>query len=148
MNQFLIGPISEIIGRVIDRVLPDQEAASQAKQKLAEMDKEELKEIMSTLSQSDVNQTDINKLDAVAGDKFQSRWRPFFGWACGVAFAYSIVAQPFLDYMIRVAVFLSGTPLKDFPTLPIVNEYLLVFALTGILGLGAYRTHEKVNLGR
>jgi hypothetical protein len=144
MNPLLIGPISDIIGRVIDRVLPDQEAASQAKQNLAQMNKEELKEILSTLSHSDTNQTEINKLDATSSDRFQSRWRPFFGWTCGVSFAYSIVAQPFLDYILRVSIFLSGTPLKDFPALPAVNENLLVFALTGILGLGAYRTYEKV----
>jgi len=61
---------------------------------------------------------------------FVAGWRPFIGWISGLALAYQYLIRPFM------AAFL---PQYTFPGL---DENLWQL-MTGMLGLGAYRTFEK-----
>ena len=75
-------------------------------------------------------QAEINKVEAQHRSIFVAGWRPFIGWVCGIGFLYDILIRPIAN----------GFGLH-FP--PIDTEMLkaIVFAL---LGLGAYRTIEKI----
>jgi len=80
-------------------------------------------------------QMEINKLDAASTDKFASRWRPFIGWVCGIAFAYHFVVQPLLAFLLAIAGYNVTLPAFDMNTLFTV--------LAGMLGLGTLRSVDK-----
>jgi len=131
MAPAIIGPIFEVLGKVIDRVVPD-------KAKAAEMQFETFKLLQGTEGralEADVQlalaQLEVNKQEAQAPDFFTRGWRPAVGWICASGLAYQFVVRP-------IAVGLSGT---DFPALELDTLLTLLF---GMLGLGAYRTYERV----
>ena len=121
----LAGPI---FGLIDDLFTTDEERAN-AKQRLAELAQEG--RLQETLAQIKVNLKEAeHKSIFVAG------WRPFVGWTCGLAFAYSFIIQPFMVFFaVAFGVDMSQLPELDLGTmLPI---------LAGMLGLGYLRTREK-----
>ena len=58
-------------------------------------------------------------------------------WTCGVALAYVSVVEPISRFAAKVWFGYSGE-------FPIIDTNLTMQILMGILGLGAYRTVEKV----
>lgn len=82
-------------------------------------------------------QTDTNKVEAGNASVFVAGWRPFIGWVCGSAFAWTFVLAPMVTY----GAALAGHPLS----LPALDLSQLSPVLMGMLGLGAMRTVEKVN---
>ncbi len=93
---------------------------------------------MQTAVQLSQAQTRINEIEAASTDKFTSRWRPFIGWVCGSAFAYTFVLQPFL-----VFVLVAGGIEINVAKLPILDWTTMMPILFGMLGLGYLRTEEK-----
>lgn len=143
LPAILIPAIQDIATRIIDKVLPDEEGRTKAKIELSQIDNSYYQDILSKLQSSDNSQTEINKIDAASQDKFQSRWRPFFGWVSGIAYAYALIVQPLLEWSIKVILYLDGK-LTALPESPIINIDLMMFGLTGILGLGLYRSAERI----
>ena len=47
-------------------------------------------------------QAEINKIEAAHRSAFVSGWRPFIGWECGFALAYSFVLRDILTWVIAV----------------------------------------------
>ena len=129
MLQFL-----PILGSVIDKIFPDANAAAEAKIKLIELEQAgEFKEIEASL-QRDLQQIDLNKVEAGSDNVFKSGWRPFIGWTCGLGFAYAVIVYPVLTWM---AVVWNITP----P--PNLDSDLLFPVMLGLLGLGGMRSFEK-----
>lgn len=124
------------ISNLLDKIIPDPAARERAKLELMkaerEIDLEELKLALST----DQMQSDINKIEAANPDIFVSGWRPFIGWVCGVAFAYHFILQPVLAFVIANAGGEVNLPSFDMDALSTV--------LMGMLGLGSFRTVEKI----
>lgn len=87
-------------------------------------------------------QIGVNKEEASSQSLFVSGWRPFVGWVCGGGFAYSIVGHDFLNWVLSLA---NGVGGYGIPLLPKPDLTMLFELLLGLLGLGAYRTYEKVN---
>lgn len=141
MNLQLPGEALLETGRwLIDRVFPDKQA--QEKERLAMeaelrrfVDENERK-WFELAQQSDKYQTDTNIVEARSSDPFVSRWRPFIGWVCGTAFALKYVLVPVLASTLPAAGITFVPPVVD------MSEMLPV--LLGMLGLGAFRTYEKV----
>lgn len=128
-----LDPVSALIdvgGKVIDRIWPDPAAAAQAKLELFKLQQSgELQQI--------AGQLEINKVEAASTDAFTSRWRPFIGWICGCALAYTYLVYPLLMW--------AGA--LWFPNVkpPVLgNDGMLYELLLGMLGLGGLRTYEKV----
>lgn len=125
----IIDAILEIGSKIFDRVIPDtnkrQEAKEQLEMALAGQD-----------FQLAIEQIKINAIEAQNGNIFVSGWRPFIGWVCGVAFGLHFLLFPILDKLITI---FGGTPI----TIPFDMDTLL-YALGGLLGLGGFRTFEKV----
>ena len=71
---------------------------------------------------------------------FVAGWRPFVGWVCGIAFAYSFIIQPAAQ---SIAVLLHSS--FDVSKLPNLNGSDLSTILFGMLGLGAMRSYDKAN---
>ena len=99
-------------------------------------DKEKRAKLTESLANIDLANLKINEADAKSGNWFQSGWRPFIGWSCGFALAYTYVMQPILTFGLAQAGYLID--------LPAVNLGEMMPVLMGLLGLGGLRTFEKV----
>lgn len=82
-------------------------------------------------------QVEINKIEAANSSLFVSGGRPFVVWVCAFALAYASVIEPVARFVAKVGFGYDG----DFP---IINTDLTMQVLVGVLGLGAYRSFEKV----
>ena len=128
----IIGQGLKLVNGVIDRVIPDPAQAAAAKLAVEKLHQDGDLAKMDAIVALTKAQTDINLADANSKDKFQSRWRPFIGWVCGAAFAFSFVLSPLL------------VGLHVMPSLPAVDMATMMPVLLGMLGLGGMRTFEKV----
>jgi hypothetical protein len=130
---FINDPVSlllEVGGKVIDRLFPDPAQKAAAQLELFKLQQTgELTQITGQLA--------INQEEAKSASVFIAGWRPFIGWVCGTAFAINFVVGPLGVF---VAAFLGKTIV--FPTLALTE---MMPVLLGMLGLGAYRTYEKVS---
>jgi hypothetical protein len=112
---------------IIDRILPDKDAALKAKAQLDMLQQQgELQLIL--------GQLDINKAEAQSNSPFVAGWRPFIGWVCGFALAYEYLIMPFLSWICL------NTGLQQPPHLVMDGMMELVMAMLGMAGL---RTFEK-----
>ena len=78
-------------------------------------------------------QTKINEAEAQHRSIFVAGWRPFIGWICGVALAYNFILRDLI-------IFVVGS--DNVP--PALQMDHLMTVLMGMLGLGAFRTYEKI----
>ena len=119
----------DIGSKVIDRIWPDPAQAASAKLELLKLQQSgELQQI--------AGQLQINNSEAQNPNPFVSGWRPFIGWVCGAGFAVQFVVGPLGEWLSM----LYGHPVK-FPQMDLGTMMPLLF---GMLGLGAYRTAEKI----
>lgn len=119
-----IGAVADLVSGVVNRLWPD--ATETDKQKLtlalAQLDAE---------AKAQQAQLAVNQIEAGSSSVFTSGWRPFIGWVCGSGLFYQLLIRPLL-------IGFSG---HDFPPLELETLMTLLF---GLLGLGAYRTAEKI----
>jgi hypothetical protein len=92
--------------------------------------------LLSLLGQQQQGQVEINKVEAASSKVFVAGWRPFIGWVCGAALAYTYVLAPFLGWALTM-----WSPATPLPTPPTDALFELVLAM---LGLGGLRTFEKI----
>ena len=129
MIATLLPAILPIIGDVVGRFLPeDKEAAEKAKREIESNLAEHLAKI-------DLAQLEINKAEGQHRSIFVAGWRPFIGWTCGFALAYTYVLQPMASFILGQTGYLIQ--------LPEVDMTLMMPVLLGMLGLGGLRTFEK-----
>ena len=126
----------EVGSKVIDRMWPDPTQAAAAKLELYKM--QQTGELAQLAAETELakGQLTINNTEAASSDRFASRWRPFIGWTCGVAFAYHFIVQPLLLFTCAVFGYVVQLPVFDMDALNTV--------LMGMLGLGGLRTVERV----
>jgi hypothetical protein len=118
-----------LLGTVLDKVLPDPQAAAAAKLKMLELAQSgEMAQI--------TGQLEVNKAEAQSLNVFVAGWRPFIGWTCGVTVAFKYVIGPLLVMVAKM----TG---HDIP-LPEIDASELWPVLMGMLGLGGMRTMEKM----
>ena len=121
----LIGPATKLIGKFIE----DKDAKNKLAHEIATMAEKHAQELAK-------GQLAINKEEAKSGNIFIAGWRPFIGWACGVALVRHFIAAPFIIFFAA----LFGATL---PPLPEFDMGSLMTVLMGMLGLGGLRTFEK-----
>lgn len=86
------------------------------------------------MSEFDLNkqQIEVNKIEATRGDLFKSSWRPLAAYVCIAGLINNYLIFPYL------IAFDIHVPMLD------LSELLPI--LFGLLGLGAYRSIEKIKL--
>jgi len=132
----LVGGLIDSVLSIIDKIIPDPQAKMDAKLKILQMQQDgEFKQLAADLQLAQ-GQVDINKIEAASEDQFKSGWRPFIGWVCGAGFATQFIIAPWGTWI--AAMYDKNVP---FPTMDMTQMMPLLF---GMLGLGAYRTYEKV----
>lgn len=82
-------------------------------------------------------QVELSKIEAGHRSIFVAGWRPFIGWVCGVALLYNFIVRDILAWALRIAEVAAEAPPE------LAMEHLMTI-LMGILGLGGYRTIEKL----
>jgi hypothetical protein len=119
------------VAAAVQGATPEQIAALKA------ADQAFLVRSMELASQVSQGQADTNRDEAKSGAWFIAGWRPFIGWVCGVALAWDQVVGPMIFSLIR-----TRWPDKDMLH---IDSATLFPLLTGMLGIGAMRTIEKLN---
>lgn len=132
----LIGPLlGKIGGGLIDKIFPDKSAAEAAKLELAKLQATgELAQVQAEL-QIAVEQIKTNAVEAASQSMFKSGWRPAVGWVCVVGLIYSVVGANVFNVLLQAV---------GLPILPPTDVQTLMTLLFGMLGLGYYRTKEKL----
>jgi hypothetical protein len=122
--------ILNIANTVLDRVIPDKTQAAAAKASLLET-------TVKGEWDNAIAQLQVDQAEAANQSVFVAGWRPWIGWVCGMAFAYTYVVQPLFSFFAA----LFGHPVN----LPPVNLDGMMPVLLGMLGLGAMRSWDKSN---
>jgi len=125
-----------VIGGVLEKVLPDPQAAADAKIKLLELAQRGELAVLDAETKLALGQIEVNKTEA-GTDMFRGGWRPATGWACVFGLIYQFLVQPLLPWLVTV---LGGSV----PPLPPIDNETLMVLLTGMLGLGGLRTFERI----
>lgn len=126
-----------LLGGLLDKILPDPKAAADAKLKVMELAQAgELAQLNADV-QLATGQMEINKVEAASADPFTSRARPFIMWVCGFALLYASILEPIIRFVAMVGFKYNGA-------FPVINSEITLQLLFALLGLGAYRSIEKV----
>lgn len=128
-----LAPLLGIASKVIDRVIPDKAAAEKAKLEMAAA-------LQSQEFQLAIEQIKVNQEEAKSTNWFVAGWRPACGWIGAFALGYAAVFEPFARFIATVAFEYNGQ-------FPVLDTTITMQILFGILGLGAYRSIEKVKKG-
>jgi hypothetical protein len=124
----LLPALLPIVGDVLDRFFPNKEEKERAAREI----EARLTEHLATI---DLAQLEVNKAEAASRNIFVAGWRPFVGWTCGMALAYTYVVQPMLVFGLAHFGHRVELPPLDMATMMPV--------LLGMLGLGGLRSFEK-----
>ena len=116
-----------LVGQVVDKMFPGD--SDDVKRKRLEIELELTKALVS----ADLGQMKINEIDAGSASLYKSGWRPAFGWL-GVVAITGTTLMPLISY---------GLELQGLPPLPTMDVSLLTAIVTGMLGMGGFRTYEK-----
>lgn len=125
LPNLIAGGLFSLGEEIIKRVWPDP---SQQQEALLQLKKLE--------QQGELAQLAVNLQEAQHESLLVAGWRPFVGWVCGLAFAYTFILQPFMSFF----AVLAGADLTNLPELDIGT---MIPVLMGMLGLGWLRTQEK-----
>lgn len=134
MTPFAFLPL---VGDILDKIFPDKTAAEAAKVRLLELTQSgELAKLESSIELAK-GQLEVNKAEAVSDGLYKGGWRPAIGYVCATALAYNYVVYPILVFIMSYAM-----PEVEVPQVNIDEN--LWELITGMLGLGAMRTWEKI----
>ncbi len=89
------------------------------------------------VSQPNVVQSEIGKIEATHKSIFVAGWRPFIGWVCGAALAYNFIIRELVIWSLAISD-------KDILPPPALQMEVLTTILYALLGLGGLRTFEKL----
>ena len=131
-----IGSVLDFGGKIIDRLWPDKAQADAAKFELFKLQQSgelQVMQIDAGLAQAQIK---VNEVEAASSNVFVAGWRPFLGWTCGAAYALKFFIGPLGAFILTA----SGYPVV-MPDLDFSDMAPLLF---GMLGLGAFRTVEKI----
>lgn len=126
MNLNPIAGIIEAVGGVVGDLVTTDKERLQAEIELRKLDQA-----------IDLAQIEVNKEEAKSTNWWVAGARPAVMWVCAFAFAYVSVLEPMLRFGAKVWWGYTG----DFP---VIDTDLTIQVLFGILGLGAFRTVEKL----
>lgn len=126
----LILPLIGIAEKIFDRVIPDKAAAEKAKLEMAAT-------LQSQEFANAIEQIKVNAEEAKSPSLLVAGWRPMCGWIGAAALGYAAILEPLARFVSLVGFDYKG----PFPQLDTTITMQILF---GILGLGAYRTVEKM----
>lgn len=127
-----LGGIIDTVGKVADDLFTSDEERAKAELDAYKAESDRMQ-----------GQVEINKIEAANANLFVSGWRPAVGWVGVMAMAYQFVLYPFLVWGWH-AMQAAGWISIGLTEPPMLDTDALWVILSGILGLGVYRTAEKI----
>ena len=124
----ILSAILPIVGGVIDKVVPDNNAAAKAKAELE-------KTLADAAMKGQLGQLEINKIEAGNRSLWVSGWRPSVGWCCSLAMFFHFIIAPVVQWAGALWGFHLPVPAFDMDS--------LLYILGALLGIGGLRTYEK-----
>ena len=109
----------------LEKWIPDANLREQAAMELA-----------TQASMQVMGQIELYKGEQASPSFFISGWRPATGWVCVGGLSYQVIVRPVIQSLINI-----WYPSYGMVSLEIETLMTLLF---GMLGLGAYRTYEKI----
>lgn len=122
---------------ILDKVLPDAQAAADAKFKLLELAQNGQLAEMNAVKELALAQLDVNKAEAASSDPYTSRWRPTIGYILALALGFQYLINPLITW--GAAIWAPGVTPPDIGLDD--NLWELMF---GVLGLAGWRTLDKI----
>lgn len=125
--------LDDILGaglKIIEKVIPDPAAKAQAEIELFKLKQAGDFKALDAELEAMRNQAKVNEIEAGSSSLFVSGWRPAAGWVCVIGLFYQFIIRP-------LAIGLGGYQLPGI-------EDVLMELLFGMLGLGGFRTMEKM----
>ena len=137
----LAAPLAEFVvtagKQLIDSLFPDKIAQAkeraEAEFKLLQLTQTERLTDKANETALALKQIDTNIEEAKSDSLFKSGWRPATGWTCVGGLVYTVI-YPLVVWVSNI---------YSIPTPPTLETDQLYVLLTGLLGLGAYRSYEK-----
>lgn len=136
MNPLLLGGLFDLAGKVFDKIFPDPQQAAAAKLEMFKLQQAGELKVLEAETALATGQMEINKVEAASDSFFKSGWRPAVGWICVFGLFYQFVFLPFATFFLALYEVRAVMPAMDLNT--------LMTLLFGLLGLGGYRTIEKL----
>ena len=112
----------DLASSIVSRIWPDK----------TQQEQQQLAAVLSMVQ----GQMAINQAEASNESTFVAGWRPFIGWACGMACVWNWMGLP----VAKLGLALAGHPIALSPA--DLSEMMPV--LMGMLGLGGLHTFERV----
>ena len=137
MNPLLLSGLFDIGKGLIERLFPDPAKAEAAKLELLKMQQSgELAELAAATYLAKA-QIGVNLEEAKNAYMLVSGWRPMVGWVGAFALGYAAILEPFARFIAQVGFQYNGP-------FAVIDTNITMQVLFGILGLGGYRTIERV----
>lgn len=121
--------------KIIDKIFPDPAQKLAAQTALLQLEQTGQLAQLDSDTKIALAQSDINKVEAGSASLFVSGARPAMLWCCVAIFACNYIGVPFLAWI---------SPLISLPPPPRLDIGEVLPVLLGMLGLGGYRTYEKL----
>jgi len=137
MNPLVISGLFSAAQSLIERFFPDPEKKAAAQLELLKMQQNGDLAQLAAVTDLAKLQIQVNIEEAKSTNWFVAGARPFIMWTCGFALAYAALIEPLSRFVAKVWFGYAG----DFP---VIDTDLTMQILMGILGLGAYRSAEKI----
>ena len=118
-----------LVDTVVKRIWPD--ATEIEKDKLAQMT-----QALQSEWANQLQQIEVNKIEAASSSLFVAGWRPFVGWVGAAALAYAALIEPVSRFIATVIFNYTGL-------FPILNTEITLQILMALLGFGGMRSFEK-----
>ena len=118
------------VSQLVNKFVPDRDAQIKIQAELQ-------RQLIQIEADSAKAQAEINNTEAANSNLFVSGWRPCVGWVCATAFAWQFVGQPGFSF------FYTLITKQPAPVVALDHDALNT-VLVGLLGLGGFRSWEKV----
>lgn len=132
MAAALIPLLSTILPGILDKVIPDKNAAAKAQAEI-------ITQAAGALERSDDRQSDINKQEAATG---KGGWRDLAARLCIYSLGYAWLAHPLATWVLAIVAALTGAKIPPLPAIEVELQYTM---LTGMLGLAGIRMMDLRN---
>jgi hypothetical protein len=132
----IIDNLLEFGKTLVERLIPDPTERAKAEAEVLRLAYSERMQTQANDTALALKQAEINIEEAKSDSLFKGGWRPAVGWVCASAFAWQFVLGPVLGSVVPMfGIKFIQVSLSMSDMMPV---------LFGMLGLGAYRTYEKV----
>jgi Holin of 3TMs, for gene-transfer release len=129
--------VLDIGGKLMDRFWPDPATKDVAKLELFKAQQSGELQILANETTLAKGQLDVNTVEAASTNWFVAGARPFIMWGCGFSMLYAALFEPAARFISTVIFHYNGS-------FPVIDSTITTQILFGLLGLGGYRTMEKL----